>query len=62
MDGITQAKSQNVICEVEGLFHIMINVKFYNKTMLQQDKICFWTYIDDKVERRQEIKRKWIRE
>lgn len=56
MDGNTQAKSQNVICEVEGFFHIMINVKFYNKTMLQQDKICFLDfYIDDKVERRQEI-------
>lgn len=63
MDGNTQAKSQNVICEVEGLFQIMTNVKFYNKTMLQQDKICFLDfYIDDKVERRQEIMRKWIRE
>lgn len=64
MDGNTQAKSQNVICEVEGLFQIMTNVDFYNTTLLRENKICFLDFeIDRVVGKEQEIGSvKWIRE
>lgn len=41
----------------------MTNVDVCNKTLLQEDKICFLDFeIDHVVEKEQEIVRKWIRE